>query len=328
MQRREFLRLSMGALAASVVAGCASRVVTHDALTVRPSDPAKEAKDWTASRRFLSTRFGDIAYTDRGSGQVALFLHGFPLNSYQWRGAIERLSPYRRCIAPDSLGLGYTRVADGVNITPATQVQMLIALLDKLSIRDVDIIANDSGGAIAQLFFTLHPERVRTVLLTNCDVENNCPPPAVLPVIELARKGRFAGEWLAPWVADKDLARSDKGLGGMTFTYPDKLADETIDMYLGPLVQSPARKALTNAYAMGLAPNPLAGTEASLRKSQIPVRIVWGTGDNIFSPDDAAYLDHALPRSQGVRRIDGAKLFFPEEFPDVIAEEARRLWAA
>jgi haloalkane dehalogenase len=27
-----------------------------------------------------------------------------------------------------------------------------------------------------------------------------------------------------------------------------------------------------------------------------------------------------------VRRIEGAKLFFPEEFPDVIAEEARRLW--
>jgi len=33
-----------------------------------------------------------------------------------------------------------------------------------------------------------------------------------------------------------------------------------------------------------------------------------------------------LPRSLGVRRIEGAKLFFPEEFPDVIAEEARKLW--
>ncbi len=287
----------------------------------------EEAKNWNAQRRFLTTRFGNIAYTDRGSGQVALFLHGFPLNSFQWRGAIERLSPYRRCIAPDSLGLGYTQVAEGVHITPATQVQMLIALLDALSIRDVDIVANDSGGAIAQLFFTLHPDRVRTVLLTNCDVENNCPPPAVIPVIDLARKGRFAEEWLAPWVADKHLARSDKGLGGMTFTYPEKLADETIDMYLGPLVESPARRALTNAYAMGLAPNPLAGTEPLLRQSQKPVRIVWGTGDTIFSPNDAAYLDHALPRSQGVRWMEGAKLFFPEEFPDVIAEEARRLWA-
>jgi len=31
---------------------------------------------------------------------------------------------------------------------------------------------------------------------------------------------------------------------------------------------------------------------------------------------------------RGVRRVDGAKLFFPEEFPEIIAEEARQLWGA
>ncbi|RDS78922.1 alpha/beta hydrolase [Dyella monticola] len=317
----------MSALAAGMVAGCTPRRGMHDAIASGSSDSRESVNTWHASRRFIGTRFGDIAYADRGSGPAALFLHGFPLNSFQWRGALDRLSPHRRCIAPDSLGLGYTHVAQGVNITPATQVQMLTAFLDALSIRDVDLIASDSGGAVAQLFLTHHPDRVRTVLLTNCDVESDCPPPAVVPVIELAKKGRFADEWLAPWVADKTLARSDKGLGGMTFTYPQRLADETIDMYLRPLVQSPQRKALTNAYAVGLAPNPLAGTASLLKQSQVPARIIWGTGDTIFSQADAAYLDHALPRSQGVRRIEGAKLFFPEEFPDVIAEEARTLWS-
>jgi haloalkane dehalogenase len=328
MRRRGFLGLTMGTLAAGMVAGRAPRFSTDRTSASGAGNSRTNAVDWNASRRFASTRFGNIAYAERGSGRAALFLHGFPLNSFQWRGALDRLAPHRRCVAPDSLGLGYTQVADGVSVTPATQVQMLTSLLDKLSIGSVDLVANDSGGAVAQLFLTRHPNRVRTVLLTNCDVEIDCPPAAVVPVIELAKAGRFADEWLAPWVADKNLARSDKGLGGMTFTYPDRLADKTIDMYLGPLVESPQRKALTNAYAVGLAPNPLAGTEPLLKRSQVPARIIWGTGDTIFSQDDAAYLDSRLPRSRGVRRIEGAKLFFPEEFPDVIAEEARKLWGA
>lgn len=45
-----------------------------------------------ASRRFAKTHFGRIAYIERGAGPVALFMHGLPLNGYQWRGALERLS--------------------------------------------------------------------------------------------------------------------------------------------------------------------------------------------------------------------------------------------
>jgi len=39
------------------------------------------------------------------AGAAALFLHGAPLNGFQWRGAIDRLTPYRRCIAPDFMGI-------------------------------------------------------------------------------------------------------------------------------------------------------------------------------------------------------------------------------
>ena len=43
--------------------------------------------------------------------------------------------------------------------------------------------------------------RVRSLLLANCDTEVDSPPPAMLPVIELAKQGKFAQEWLAPWLA-------------------------------------------------------------------------------------------------------------------------------
>jgi hypothetical protein len=60
----------------------------------------------------------------------------------------------------------------------------------------------------------------------------------------------------------------------------------------------------------------------------VPTRIVWGTADNIFSQASPDYLDRTLGNSRGVRRIPGAKLFFPEEMPELIAEEATRLWKA
>jgi pimeloyl-ACP methyl ester carboxylesterase len=69
-----------------------------------------------------------------------------------------------------------------------------------------------------------------------------------------------------------------------------------------------------------------AGIEASLRRSLVPTRIVWGTGDTIFSAKSPGYLDRVFANSRGVRLVEGAKLFFPEEYPDLIAQEARALW--
>lgn len=326
MRRREFMEMTARTLAASALAGCASRLARGgDSRATHPGDSLTTA-DYRAMRRVAPMRQGRIAYIDRGTGDAALFLHGFPLNNYQWRGAIARLSAHRRCIAPDFLAMGYTEVADGQSVAPPAQVEMVLALLDLLGISTVDIIANDSGGAVAQLIVAHHPERVRTLLLTNCDAEPDSPPPALLPVIQMAHEGTFPDRMIAPSVDDKEIARSANGLGGAAYTYPAKLADDTIDYYLAPLVSSPERKALANAYAIALEHNPLEGIEPLLKRCTIPVRIVWGTGDTIFSAESPDYLSRTFAGSRGVRRVPGAKLFFPEEYPDLIAEEARRLW--
>jgi pimeloyl-ACP methyl ester carboxylesterase len=325
MNRRRFLQMSAGAMAMSAVSANAHSLKSNAFRSLLNVSPVSAA-DFRAGRRFAETKYGRIAYVERGEGSAALFLHGFPLNSFQWRDVIDRLQGHRRCITPDFLGLGYTEVKKGQSVAPAAQVEMIAALLDLLSISSVDLIANDSGGAVAQLFVTRYPKRVRTLLLTNCDAEPDSPPPAVLPVIKLAHEGKFADQWLAPWVADKTLARSAKGLGGLCYSDPTHPTDEAIDCYLRPLVSSPQRKALTNAYAMGLDPNPLAGIESKLKQCTVPTRIVWGTGDTIFSQASADYLDRTFANSQGVRRVPGAKLFFPEEMPEVITEEALKLW--
>jgi haloalkane dehalogenase len=323
MKRRDILTASVGAIMASAIGVSAFGLPSS---APSPSEDNAAARRYDRERRFAGTAFGRIAYIDRGHGQAVLFLHGFPLSSFQWRGAIDRLSAHRRCLAPDSMGLGHTEVAPGQSVTPAAQADMLAAFLDHLEVRQVDLIANDSGGAVAQLFVAKYPHRVRTLLLTNCDVEIDSPPAALLPVIELARAGIFSDLWLEPCLRHKDVARSATGLGGICYSDPSHPTDPALEQYLAALVASAERKALVNRYVLGLTPNPLQGIAPLLRACRVPTRIVWGMSDTIFSPLNPHYLAGILPQLTGIRRIDKGKLFFPEEYPDIIADEARLLW--
>ena len=324
MDRRVFMELGARAVALTSVSAWTGSML-REMLASGPSTTI-DAAAFNAMRRYATTSVGKIAYVERGHGKAALFLHGYPLNGFQWRGAIERLSSHRRCIAPDYMGMGYSEVSTSQSLAPDAQMAMLHELLDKLSVTSVDIVANDSGGAIAQLFVAKYPERVRTLLLTNCDTAIDSPPPSFLPIIKLAKAGLFADKSLAVQLANKDLARSAKGIGGLAYTYPADPNDEALEMYFRPLVSSEARKRQVEAYAIALETNALEGIEPALERVKAPVRIVWGMGDTIFSHDSPAWLDRAFGNSKGVRRVEQAKLFFPEEMPDLIAEEAKALW--
>ena len=321
MRRREFVGGVTTAMAGSMLAGCLPAFGGGGT----PSGPL-DAEAWGRERRWMDLPVARVAYLEWGRGPAALFLHGFPLSAFQWRGAIERLSPYRRCLAPDFLAAGRTIVAPGASVTPDAQVEMLVAFLRRLGIEQADVVANDSGGAVAQLLAVRYPALVRSILLTNCDEEQQSPPPAMAPVIALAHAGKFADEWIAPWVADHALARSANAIGGWCYLDPRHLTDEAIEEHLAPLVATSERKALLHRYAIGLEQNPLAGITPRLREVLAPARIVWGTGDTIFEPGCADRLDRAFGNSRGIRRLEGYKLFWPEERPDIVAEEARQLW--
>jgi len=311
MDRRSFL-------ATTVAAASGSGLVLGPAA-------AQDALRFAAERKRLDLPQGRIAYADRGAGPVALFIHGFPLNSYQWRGALERLSGQYRCLAPDLMGLGYTEVSNVQDLSPQAQSDMLFALLDALSVASVHLIANDSGGTIAQLFAVQHPTRVRTLLLTNCDVHENSPPPQMAGSIAKARAGIY-DQKIALHLDDRAYARSANGIGGGAYMDPTNFSDETLEYYFKPLVASPERRAQLNRYLAAFEPNPLLAIEGALRRSALPARMVWGTADPLFPIRWAEWLNQALPKSRGVRFVEGGKLFWPEERPDILASEAMSLW--
>ena len=320
MRRRDFLYGS------TLMAGKEAFLPRAFALAKRAFAEPIDAKVFHASRKFADLSVSRVAYVERGSGPAALFVHGYPLNGYQWRGALDRLQAHRRCIAPDVMGMGYTQTPAGTTISPETQADMLAMLLDSLHIDTVDLVANDSGGLVSQLFVAKYPGRVRTLLLTNCDVDENSPPPQFVPLINLAKEGTLVDKFIAPQLNDKQIARSPKGMGGLAYTHPESLADETIETYFRPFVENLLTKAQMQQYAVSMATNPLIAIREELRQWKGPARMVWGLKDTLFGVEWAEWLDRNLPGSRGIRRVEGANLFFPEEMPDVIAEEAMALW--
>src|SRR5215475_14280107 len=198
-----------------------------------------------ARRRFAEVKSGRIAYLEDGEGPVALFVHGVPLNGCHWRYVIARVRHRRRCIAVDLMGLGYSEIAPTQDVSFTAQACMLAEVLDALGIDRVDLVANGSGGAIAQIFAAHHPERLTSLVLTNCDVHDGWPPPQVLPIMEHARKGTLAAIF-QPMLDRPDRARERYARGEpvplfRSYADPSVLTDEVIRLYLEPLLSSTQR---------------------------------------------------------------------------------------
>jgi len=282
--------------------------------------------EFRRSQRTANTAFGGISYVERGSGPAALFVHGVPLNGFHWRHALTALADVRRCLAPDLMGLGYTEVAPDQNVSFDRQAEMLLAFLDALGVDEIDLVGNDSGGAIAQILATRAPERIRSLTLTNCDAHDNWPPEAFMPAVERARKGEFSAG-LELIRQNPAIARSGAGLG-VAFQFPERLSDEIVEVYLAPLVASDDRRALIDRYVASMDCAQTLRIYDPLRGLQSPTLIIWGDSDVFFPEHWAHWLAETIPGTRKTTVLQGAKLFFPEERSEELIRLLREHWRA
>jgi pimeloyl-ACP methyl ester carboxylesterase len=270
-----------------------------------------------------ATWYGDIAYSDEGSGPPALFVHGVFLNGYLWRHVIDRVSDMRRCIAVDLLAHGATRTPRNQDVSFAAQAEMLEAVCENLKLDQVDLVGNDSGGGIAQIFAARHPERIRSLTLTNCDVHDNWPPKAFETTRNAVAQGHLA-EMGKRLLADIDHARRSFAT---CYEHPARLSEQTLRTYLEPLFATPDTiRNLERWFVWSGDCSQTVVIEPLLRELQAPTLVVWGTGDRYFPLKWAYWLRDTIPGCRKVIELDGAKLFFPEERPDELAAALREHW--
>jgi pimeloyl-ACP methyl ester carboxylesterase len=288
--------------------------------------------EFDAHRHSITTRSGEISYIDigpAGTGPVALFVHGIATNASLWRNVIGALSgqrpDHRRCIAPDLPLHGHSPVTTDQDLSVAALAEGLEDFCDALGLTSIDLVANDTGGAIAQIFAARHPERLATLTFTNCDTAGNLPPEEFKPTVELARAGNLAPTAVALFA---DLDAAAKVAFGNGYEHLDRVDPAVIRSYLEPCFGSLERARQFERLLSAMDDADLVAVTPLLREVTVPTLIVWGTGDAFFDISWAYRLRDTIPGTTRVVTVDGARLFFPDERPMDLVPHLEQHWAA
>ena len=278
------------------------------------------------TRRSVQTASGRISYTEQGTGPVALFVHGVLLNGHLWRHQLEHLSDVRRCIAVDLLAHGGTEIAPDQDVSVTANARMLKEVLDALSVDQVDLVGNDSGGGIAQIFSALYAERARSLTLTDCDAHDNWPPEAFKPFLAMSASGGLRGT-LDAMLSDKSIYCSPQALGP-AYEHPELVTDDSIEAYLRPFVRTDQRIRDLERFLAAFDNKQTLAIEARLRSLKAPTLIVWGTDDVYFDVKWSHWLADTIPGTKRRVELKGARIFFPEERWEDFNDELRAHWHA
>ncbi len=286
----------------------------------------ERSKKLAAERKSLRVPSGSISYIEQGRGPVALFVHGVLLNGHLWRHQLEQLSDIRRCIAVDLLAHGDTEISPEQDVSVTANAEMLKQFLNALNVDQVDLVGNDSGGGICQIFAALYPQRVRSLTLTDCDTHDNWPPEAFKPFLTMAANGGLR-RTLEAMLSDKSIYRSQNALGP-AYEHPEKLSDEDIEEYLRPFVKTEKRTCDLQRFLAAFDNKHTLAVEDHLKTLKAPTLIVWATHDVYFDVKWSHWLAENIPGTRRRVEFKNARIFFPEERWQEFNHELREHWQA
>jgi pimeloyl-ACP methyl ester carboxylesterase len=266
--------------------------------------------------RELELPQGRLRYFEAGTGSPIVFAHGLLVNANLWRKVVAELSPEFRCIALElPLGSHTLPMPEAADLTPHGLADLVADAIEALTLEEVTLVGNDTGGALCQMLVTRRRERIGRLVLTSCDYRDNFPPPMfryfkpaaavpgamkllMLPMrLRAPRRLPFAYGWLVTRPIDRQ-AEDSYLLAGMTIPGVERDLKRVI-------------RALHTRYTNAAADR--------LGQFDKPALIAWSRDDRFFKPGHAERLAEDLPNAR-LDWIDNARSLSPEDEPDRLAE--------
>ena len=256
---------------------------------------------------------GTVRYRDEGSGPAIVFIHGALVDGRLWDEVVSQLPV--RCIIPD-LPLGAHRVAmrPDADLSPPGLADLIAELLERLDLRDVTLVGNDTGGALCQFVVTRRPERIGRLVLTNCDAFDNFPPALFRPLGLLGRAHLLTAA-LQP-LRLRALRRLPFAFGWLT---KRRLPDTLLDAWVEPFLSDAGVRRDARRFLVAIDREALLDNTALLHAFDRPVLIAWAPEDRFFPLEHARRLAAVFP--------DSTLVEIPDSYAFVALDQPERLAA-
>ena len=240
--------------------------------------------DVPAGMTFVEVDGHRIRYVDEGEGPPVLLVHGFGSNLGVWSDVRDHLKAHHRVIAIDLLGFGHSDRPEA-DYSPAAQGRRVAAVMDRLGVESVALVAHSWGAAIALELARAQPDRISRLALYNAWVYAD-----QLPTLFHWSRTSGVGEALT-W-----LFYSDQGERHLeqSFHDPERLTYEMV-------AETEAAMAREGAEAVALAVvrgQRYEESEQHYQEVTQPTLILWGRQDHVSLLSAGVRLSNQLPQAR------------------------------
>lgn len=156
----------------------------------------------------IATNGATIHVRIGGKGPAVVLLHGYGETGDMWSPLAAELVRDHTVIVPDLRGLGLSSKPAG-GFDKKTQGEDVAGVLDRLGVRQTDVVTHDIGNMVGFAFAMEHPDRVRRFVLIDA------PVPGVGPWEEILKNPllwhfRFGGRDMERLVAGRERIYLDR----------------------------------------------------------------------------------------------------------------------
>lgn len=152
----------------------------------------------------IETQNGNFSIIDQGSGDVVLFLHGFPDSKELWSNQIRALSKQGyRVIAPDLRGYGKApRPLEKEQYAMPILMSDVIGIMDTLNLKKAHLVGHDFGAGLAWSLAKYYNHRFNSLTVLSVGAPGN----PGWTTIEQRQKSWYFYFFLQEGLAEKEMA--------------------------------------------------------------------------------------------------------------------------